>query len=353
MEKVAQQICDKIVDYHNGKVKFDVKHVIKWVSQFDKGDQQFILEEFLHLINQGIYISQSDAREIMIKQLLAIAKHVKLEPIKFFENVDFLSMQGEQKSQSILLKILDEELVKKFGIKLKNCGKVSKKYAIYIDDVLCTGHTFFEDVTEWLRVKNSDGLTNLDKVLSDEKICIGSFLCKHSWSVENIKYQFKKAFQNALMQKIKFQSYYVIENHPSTPEQRLNFAYPVKDNQPKEVLEYFDSLDNLYDVMYKGEFAFRKKDTPKTETFFSSPANRIRFENILLNKGIELLSKVGTLQKNQRPLGMTNPTKKILGTGTLFFTWNNVSNTSPVVFWWEITGSKWYPLFKLEHRGLN
>jgi hypothetical protein len=99
------------------------------------------------------------------------------------------------------------------------------------------------------------------------------------------------------------------------------------------------------------KYAFRPANRPGQETFFSTPANRKRFENILLHKGIELLGEAKNLEDNHRPLGMTNPSRKTLGTGTMFFTWRNISNTSPVVFWWEITGSDWYPLFKLLHRG--
>jgi hypothetical protein len=105
--------------------------------------------------------------------------------------------------------------------------------------------------------------------------------------------------------------------------------------------------------LYKGEYAYRKNNIPIKEQFFSSKSNRIRFENIMLMKGIELLGGVKKLKINHRPLGVTNPTKKIFGTGTLFFTWRNISNTTPIVFWWKITGSDWYPLFPLINRGKN
>jgi len=64
--------------------------------------------------------------------------------------------------------------------------------------------------------------------------------------------------------------------------------------------------------------AFRKPDAPKQELLFSSAANRIRFENIILQKGVALLQEAQNLKPNHRPLGATFPSYKTMGTGTLF-----------------------------------
>lgn len=112
-------------------------------------------------------------------------------------------------------------------------------------------------------------------------------------------------------------------------------------------------MDDLPDgkkwPMTKKEYAMRNAKMPVKETFFSSPENRIRFENVILIKGIEILGKVSVLKENQRPLGNINPSFQTFGTGTLFFTWRNVSNTSPIVFWWE--SKYWHSLFPLINRG--
>ena len=54
----------------------------------------------------------------------------------------------------------------------------------------------------------------------------------------------------------------------------------------------------------------------------------------------------------KRPLGDTVKSHKTLGTGTLFFTWRNISNTCPIVFWWDVFGHNWTPLFSLKNRGI-
>jgi hypothetical protein len=155
-----------------------------------------------------------------------------------------------------------------------------------------------------------------------------------------------------MLNKIRYTCDYQIENHPSVPNQRFNFVCPVK-QQPDNVADYLDSLQAGYRyTMSKREYAFRPNAKPTDEKFFSSSANRIRFENVLLQKGIELLGRVSkeNLNHNQRPLGNINPTFQTLGCGTLFFTWRNISNTTPIVFWW---GAHWQGLFPLSNRGGN
>jgi hypothetical protein len=72
----------------------------------------------------------------------------------------------------------------------------------------------------------------------------------------------------------------------------------------------------------------------------------------LLKKGIEIINSINNISaEGLRPLGMTNPSYKTLGTGTHFFTWRNISNTCPLVFWWETNG--WHPLFPVKNRGSN
>lgn len=347
MRLLAENICAVLNDYHSQhNFKFTPDHVLRWVNQFDELNRQFLLEEFLHLLNRNVYISERMAREILINKIKNLISGFKLKNgISFLENTKFLHMQGEHKSQTVLLKMLDSEIQNAFGIGLNDCGNKSEKYNVYFDDLLATGGTIYNHLKNWLSTVNNDGETNFQKVIKDEKILIISLICKHTWGAENVKWRLKFDFNNdALSNKILYQSHYVIENHPSKLNEKLNFAYPLRDGQPQKVFDYLDGLN----AQYKGEYAFRRNNTPPTDNFFSSALNRQRFENILLEKGIDLLNQAHHLEANQRPLGMTNPSKKILGTGTLFFTWRNISNTTPIVFWW---GNNWFPLFPLTNRG--
>ena len=130
--------------------------------------------------------------------------------------------------------------------------------------------------------------------------------------------------------------------------ERLNCAYPI-DKQSSKISEYIENLNTDYS---KSPPIFRLEHLPLEETFFSSKENRNKFEKIILDKGLELLQKVKKENPDpyKRPLGHTFKSYKSLGTGTLFFTWRNISNTCPIVFWWD-AGHYWTPLFSLKNRG--
>ena len=346
LSQLAEIILETIKDYHNYQgFQFSSSNILEWVNQFDENDRVFILEEFSHLLNQGIYCSETKARELLIQRIKYLSAINKFSnPMEFLSHTVFLRLQNSGKSQDILLGILDQELIKIYGFGVNQCGKVSQKYIIYLDDILATGKTVLSDCLKWLPLQDASGKSNLNKILGGEIIFIVSLLCYHNNN--NVLWSLKLQFnQDAILKKVLFYSDYKVENHPKFQNQQLNFAYPIS-NQPQNVLNYFDNLP----ASTKANVAFRNPILPSKETFFSTPENRIRFENILLSKGVELLSKANNLKPNHRPLGATFPSYKTLGTGTLFFTWSNVSNTCPIIFWWKAGG--WKPLFPLRGRGL-
>ena len=82
------------------------------------------------------------------------------------------------------------------------------------------------------------------------------------------------------------------------------------------------------------EYAFRPENLPTAEKYFTSADNRIRYEHILIEKDIYIISQIqGEVRCNVRPLGFIYPSYKTFGVGSLFFTWRNVPNNAPLVFW--------------------
>ena len=48
MEEIASKIVELIKDYRNDSgIHINTEHVLLWVSQFDKKDQEFLLRELL------------------------------------------------------------------------------------------------------------------------------------------------------------------------------------------------------------------------------------------------------------------------------------------------------------------
>lgn len=349
MERVAQEIVNIVGDYHNEQgFHFTPLHVTQWVNQFEQNDQQFILEEFLHLLKQGIYVSRQEATDLLRKSLVGISRHLNNATVPdFLRETKFLNLQPAPKSQGELLAILDEILRTDYDVMLANCGGANPKNFVYFDDLLATGGTISRITNDWLLTQHQSGQPNYTLVNTGNVRLIVCVFCLHTWGLQTCKWLWKFRLNNdEIMKKVKVFSHYNIENQVGIPSERLNLPYPVN-QQPENVRGYLQSLP--MEVTRHEVKAYRKSNQPTEEVFFSSPENRVRFENILMQKGIEILNRVADKNKAHRPLGATFPSYRTFGTGTMFFTWRNISNTTPLVFWWE--GHGWHGLFPLRNRG--
>ncbi|QYH40557.1 hypothetical protein GYM62_17775 [Algoriphagus sp. NBT04N3] len=240
--------------------------------------------------------------------------------------------------------------MEKIGSSIEELKLFPKKHFIYVDDILATGGTLYRDFVKWLG-ESGKSRSNLDLLLGGSITLASSFFCIHQLGKGNFEWRLMKNVDELLFKKIPIWYDYLIENQVKWNNQKLNCLYPVQ-NQPKFVLEYLNSLP----ITDPGNTpAFRNTNQPSKEVFFSNSQNRLKLEQIFLEKGIELLGKVKSLSPDprKRPLGDTVKSHRTFGTGTLFFTWRNVSNTCPLVFWWDVPGHDWIPLFCVKNRGLS
>jgi hypothetical protein len=350
MRKLADDILIIIGDYQNdNNVQLTSQDIIDWSNQFDDGDRKFILQEMLHLLNQGIYLSRVKAKALLKERIKEFTEHYKYQSVNSFLNETiFLDLQQAGKSQGAILELLDEVLKENYKTKLSDCGGKSHKNFIYLDDGINTGNTVFKQLSVWL--KEQDGnVTRLISVNNKSIRLIVSAFYYHTWSWENLRWRLKKDLNSdEILNRIEMFFDYEIQNHPRRQNQQYNLAYPVQGQPPK--IKAF--LQNLHEGARNHEDkAFRPSNKPGKELFFSNPENRNRFERILLDKGITILNKVEKIYYQHRPLGDGLPSYKTFGTGTLYFTWRNISNTCPLVFWWK--GHDWKGLFPVKNRGLN
>lgn len=356
MQEIAKQIFEIINDYQSDYVerKFDIteEHIIAWANQFEE-DAEFVLKELLHFLPE-IYISKEKARNLLRTRLLEFQNFYGYRSmLEMIMNTHFFNVQKEYKSQTEILTLVDEILQTEFMVNYKDYLNSPKTNYIYFDDVLATGGTVYRDLAIWLEAKE-DGITeNYKSVLKKNKTLAVSLFCHHSFGYSNMEWRLMKQFDDKIKNVLLVGTDYIVQNHIKTKwiaeNQRLNCVYPIEE-QEKTTLEYLVNLEAQND----GVPAFRPSNLPKKETFFSSPENRVKLEKIFLEKGIELLNKIRkeNPDKRKRPLGDTVRSHKTFGTGTLFFTWRNISNTCPLVFWWDVTGHDWLPLFCLKNRGL-
>ncbi|HUS86204.1 MAG TPA: hypothetical protein VMW76_03105 [Bacteroidales bacterium] len=354
MDELIEKIIELIKDYRKDdrsifyRQKMDKVHITKWIEQFDEDDREFILSELLHLLPQS-YLTKENTLRILGNDFETLRKDFGYESIaEFLDETRFLDCQENGKSQKIFLGFIDNILQEKYDYTIAKCGTKEIKNWIYFDDVLASGGTFRADILEEI---NNYGIDNF----KDSGIrIIASFVILHSWATSNVVFTIDSNIGYKLGQRLLFYRVAEIENNPriniynSNPE--FNNVYPIKTGLGGEILEFIEnSFERDYD-MRNSEFAFRNPEYPKKEEFFSSPENRIRYEEILLEKGFGIIKSIDNLTaKSLRPLGMTPPSYKTLGTGSHFFTWRNISNTCPLVFWWS--ANDWYPLFPVKNRG--
>ena len=351
LENLAKDITSLTSDYHsdynNGFVMTE-EHVLDWSNQFDQADREFVLSEVLHILQQGVYISKEKAKDILWNFVNKATTFFGYQNIEIFlRETYFISVQVEAKSQTVLLSMLNAVLVEKTGHSLEICGALGVRNYIYLDDILASGGTFKFGIKKFIEDKDL-----LQPLIKKEIRLLSFFFCTHTWGVDNTRYSLKKLFndENYFLDAAKFPigSYYKIENNLKGFNPKLNLVYPEKSKN-----EYDAYLVNLETATLQSDKAYRKSTQPNRETFFSSKENRIRLEQLFLDKGIEIINKIqdGTLKQKHRPLGKTYPTYKTFGSGTLFFTWRNISNTCPIVFWWDNPAHNWKGLFPLHNRG--
>lgn len=352
LENLAKDIASLTSDYHsdyNDGFAMTTEHVLDWSNQFEQGDREFVLSEVLHILQQGVYISKDKAKGILwdfVNKAMTFFGYQSIE--MFLRETHFISVQGEAKSQTILLSILNDILIEKTSYSLEICGTLGVINYIYLDDVIGSGGKFNYEIHKYISENN---LLNAFK--NKEIRILSYFFCIHTWGTGNARYVLKNKFEgeNFFLDPKAFpiRSNYTVENNIKEYNQRLNLVYPEKSKNEYDV--YIASLDQ---ATRQADKAYRRQTQPNKETFFTSKQNRLRIEQIFLDKGIEIINQIQDEEskRKHRPLGKTYPGYKTFGTGTLFFTWRNISNTCPIVFWWDVPAHNWKGLFPLHNRGI-
>jgi len=358
MEDIIASIAETLSDYreheNNDTVRITTEVVRTWIDQFDEGLRLTILAE-IDEIFKNRYCPKEGGREFLKALLEVLARDYKAKSIKdFLNNVQFLSLQRPEKSQTAMLAFLNEILNNEYGMSLDDCGSESRKYSVYIDDVLCSGLTLISNLQEWATAEFAAGKTNKTAVEEGATKLIVCYIFIHEKNyhkkIVETRYKISKSFSD----KIKVYRMTEVENVVSEGK-KLDFVIPVDAEQPEEVAEYRAEIIEVVDVhtaQYNAispEEFFRPVNLPKNESLFTSSENRKTVEDAFLLKGIEILSKSNVNNKNMRALGYSLPSVKNFGFGALCFTWRNVPNNTPLVFWYA--GGGFTPLFKVYRRG--
>ena len=351
MENLIADVFEQIKDYRADELPASVKitknRIRQWVEQFDQNDQIFILTELKNIFSKR-YCSKASVKKFLKAVIDKLTKDLKYNSAEdFLKKAFFLDLQPSGKSQKIMLKLLSEILLENYNFKIQNCGSIQKKHFVYIDDLLCTGNTLIQDIKEWCNSPYNKDKTNLEAIKDNTVEIIFAYVFIHDKNYQKKKAEMRYKIDEAISANHKMYRLMEIENNEGISSS-LDFVFPLATDEEEiekykeKIVSQVDEYTKRYDSISPEEF-YRTLGRPKDEELFTSPDNRNRFESIMLKKGIDILNRSNTKVKNMRALGFSLPSQKSFGFGTLCFTWRNIANNTPLVFWYA--GGGFYPLF--------
>lgn len=342
MDALIEKIYDKIKDFRKDEgVHITHQGIRDWALQFGD-DAAFMLSETDNILNQT-YLTKEEAIELFRNHIKEHLKRYKYSDIvSYLKDVSFLRLQPEGKSQNVIVDMVEEIIMNDYGQNVTDYADCPKKLFIYFDDVLVTGGTLLSDLSKW--INSNDRLT----LLNEKRIVLEiDLIVEHRFGQQMTLYRLEKYECPGInMNNIHIWHYYEVENHLKLPygygNQQLNaVAIPVKESLSTDAINYWENLK----ADRHSDYAFRPESRPVEENYFTSPENRTKFEKLLVEKGLYIINQIQNVGNHVRPLGFIYPSYKTMGVGTLFFTWRNVPNNAPLVFWWEVPGHNWKPLF--------
>jgi len=350
MKELIEKIVEELKDYReedNHKIEFD--NVSAWINQFKEDDRKLVLEEMLNIF-QKRYCTRNDGITFSKQTIDFSTKHFNYSsPNEFLAETQFLSLQELGKSQTKFLELLKEVLKSHYGYDVDNHNPVIVKNYLYIDDILCTGNTLYQDITEWLNITES-GKTRFQIIQEQNQRIIFSYIFLHQKNYWKKIYQMKHNIGQIIVNYITMIRWIEIDNSSNKSSSKCEIVKPIETGLSERAIAYkkeiCDSVDEYVDGKYNTTEDFFRPDTiPSTEEMFTSKENRDRLEKIFLEKGIEILDNTENVTKQQmRALGYSLPSYKDFGFGALCFTWRNVPNNTPLVFWYA--GGGFVPLFE-------
>lgn len=344
--KAIQDVYNLIKDYrieHSDGSRISKSRIKKWIDQFEEQDKMIILKELNNIFHKR-YLSKKRVFLFYGDVIIKIAKEFGFSDIPLFlKNCQFLDLQEKRKSQGVLLSLLDEYLNEKYKFRISQCASLSRQYSIYLDDVLCTGTTFYNNLTTWFNASFDDNITNITAIKNGITTLRSIYVFVHSQNFKNKSKQISHDYSHNL-------SFWCITiNNIVNINLPLEIIMPLEGIEDKDIKAYKEEVINHVDnYTAKGNYTscdnfYRNNGIPKNEAFFTNAQNREIIENAFLKKGIEILKSSTPTKKNIRALGFALPSHKNFGFGALCFTWRNIPNNTPLVFWYS--GGGFTPLF--------
>lgn len=331
---LINQIACQIRTYRLGELDYrlDECHVERWVSQFDKDEQDVVLQETNALLSQ-CYFSHGKVKQFLFDIIECSELWGNGDLIDEIECTQFLNIQSKGTSQSHLLDLLDDMLVENYIVGLPTTPSTQTTHYIYLDDCLFSGNTLRRDLEKW--IDSAKANTRLDII----------FLATYSTGEHYIK---NKILPSLCASKGIECRIGALKRYNNFGKDRFYYdcLWPKETADPNVSL-FVEKLNQQAAVNNWPIRLFRDRNF--NSILYTNNESREIFERALLKAGAYIYSCCSEPNSSMKPMGYDFFNS--LGFGAFFATYKNISNNSPLAFWWGDPSigeyhpfSKWYPL---------
>lgn len=333
-DKYIIQIAETIKKYRHRELCYplDEAHVERWVSQFEHDEQEIILQETSSLL-ANCYFNKKAVKKFLLDVITSTDIWDNGDTIEEIKHTHFLRIQRKGSSQALLLDLLEHLLFKHFNTRLSTNQTNEPTRYLYLDDCLFSGNTLRRDLEQWIP-SAQDG-SKLDIV----------FLATYSYGEYYIANKILNNLCHSKGIQYRIWAYRQFKNF-------TNDWYNYDCLWPKEVDDQnvADFIVKLQEQATQNGWPIRLfREREFTSPLFTDYTSREIFEQAMLKAGAYIYSCCANPKQSMKPMGYDFFNS--LGFGAFFATFNNISNNSPLAFWWgdpyadkSHPFSKWYPL---------
>lgn len=316
---LAKSFADKIADYREGEIpQRTPKHVERWIQQFPEAVQKPILKELNHVF-ENTYITRDNVEQFLTR----LAVNEKLcgnSPKDYWKNAGILCIQQGGNSQKEMLSTFGNAVKEKLDLDINECDGKSNTF-IYLDDGVFSGNRILNDLRAWIA---SDA----------PKECVVNVLVivLHAGGQWYATKELKKTCKE-VGKSISFKWWRLLEI-----EDRRTYTDSSDVLRPTSLPD--DEETNKYLATLSYPQTYRQPGSIGGNKFFSSEEGRNLLEQELLKAGVKIRTMPHNFSDYHRPLGYGR--LQTFGFGSLFVTYRNCPNNTPLAFW---ASNPWIPLF--------
>jgi hypothetical protein len=321
-------LAETISDYRVGEIPIPTpEHVNRWVQQFGKEVQLPLLSEVDHVLKKT-YFSKSSVGHFF-GNLIGQEKIAGDKLQEFWRAVHVLDIQQHGHSQTEIRKLFSESLKDQLKIQIDESGLAGGAF-VYLDDVLFSGGRIGTDLSAWIVNEAPDRVTIHIVVIATHRL--GEWQCMER--LKKVAVQAGKAIDLHCWAAARFENRLARRNTSEV-------LWPISVSDDPALQAY---------VAEEQRYPFRPRQPGgKSEhAIFSSEKGRQTLEREMLHAGMRIRSFSRNPNHFLRPLGFS---AFGLGFGSMFATYRNCPNNTPLALWWGDPDAapghpfrNWYPL---------